>query len=189
MNGSLPGVLLLLVIGISHVSKWLVQQVTKRVQSIGTQQKSPYPSTKPTKRDIDDRNLMIHIPLLVDFAVEFPLIVAFHPMTQILGSSSDVPFPRGPELLTQMAVFFVVEWASRPWVDRMLSDVVLTSNKGGPGTNAPQDSALMLSSAFISPRLTLMIGITLVDALSLLVTFTGRLHLITVVLWASLRRI
>ncbi|KAI9879022.1 MAG: hypothetical protein M1830_009821 [Pleopsidium flavum] len=124
--------------------------------------------------------------LLIHFAIEMPLIVAFHPMTQIFGMDTGVPFPSKLEMLGQIATFFVLEDAYHYWFHRFLhwGPMYRRIHRIHHQYSAP----FGLAAEYASPWETLGLGMGTVGAPLVVGALTGRLHLLTVVVWVTMRQ-
>lgn len=126
------------------------------------------------------------LALGLNFAVEFPLIVAFHPSTQYHGIGYNVPFTHPLEVFTQFVILFAVEEVLKPQIHWYFPPCDSKLEKHS--LDSSHSAACGLSIDYLLPRATLWLAIAAVGMASLLSGITGRLHMFSIVLWAVLRQ-
>lgn len=144
----------------------------------------------------------VRVSLMLDNAIEFPIIFAFHPSTLIYKPQQSPGFPDLGQLVLQVLVFFVIELAFQNWVLRFInisandsSDGTRVACKGGLKTlqdkEAQNDEGIAerLVMDFLRPRGTLLLAVALLSMPTALTTYTGQLHPVAVVGWVVLQQI
>ena len=123
--------------------------------------------------------------LLTHFTVELPEIWLFHPMAQLFGISTGVPFPSLFTMAYQIAIFFVMEDAWHYWTHRAMHWGPLYKNihKIHHQYSAP----FGLAAEYASPIEVLILGIGTVIFPIIWVGITGNLHILTMYCWITLR--
>ena len=133
--------------------------------------------------------------LVLEPAIEFPMIFAFHPTSIIydLGLSSHVPHAN--QLILQVAGFFTIEIV----LQRFILRYVITTPKAAHQICRPdqqncsfatehsrQQEAERLMLDFVRPRAALLISVFLLGSVTRLAKFIGRLHPLAMILWMAL---
>jgi len=127
------------------------------------------------------------LALGLDFAVEFPFIVAFHPSTQYYGIGYGVPYPCSLDVFTHLIIFFAVEEVLKSQIHRLLPPC--DGQLGRHSLNGPHSAVCGLSIDYVLPRATLWLAIPAVGRASLLCGITGRLHMVPIIIWVVLRQL
>ena len=138
-------------------------------------------------------SIWIRFLLVLEPAIEFPLIFAFHPtvMAYNIGKSTNVPHL--DQLVLQVAVFFAVELAFQKCLLRFINiapniaDENCKSNDsiGTPKLrNSHHEEAEDLVMDFVRPRGTLLLAVALLGMPTDLNRYTGQLHPLAMALWA-----
>ncbi|KAI9670913.1 MAG: Methylsterol monooxygenase 1 [Caeruleum heppii] len=124
--------------------------------------------------------------VLIHFAIEMPLIVGFHPISTFFGMRVDLPFPSIWLMLQQIVTFFILEDAYHYWLHRFLhwGPMYQHVHKIHHQYSAP----FGLAAEYASPWETLLLGLGTIGAPMLVGAVTGHLHLLTVILWVTLRQ-
>jgi hypothetical protein len=133
--------------------------------------------------------------LMLDCAIEFPFIYAFHPTILIHGVHQGPNLPSDWQLLLQVAVFFAVEVAFQNCVlnfVRITPETPKMHNKTtfiaeySESTRCEDAESYVL--AFLRPRGTLLLSIGLLGTPTALTKYTGYLHPMAMLLWAVLEQ-
>lgn len=124
--------------------------------------------------------------LLIHFTIEMPLIIGFHPITNLFSCSITTPFPSFTEILLQTTLFFFLEDAYHYWVHRFLhwGPMYRKVHRIHHQYSAP----FGLAAEYASPWETLILGLGTVGAPLAFSIITGKLHLATVIFWVMLRQ-
>ena len=114
----------------------------------------------------------------LDFALEYPLVFTFLPsvhqtQSRVIWSSNPKPIA----LIFQIVVLLLVE---------NLCSILLPAF--GPSQEKEFAAAIALSAEFLAPRITLMVGIPLLESILLGRVVVGQLHFGGIVGWLVLRR-
>ena len=119
--------------------------------------------------------------LLLDYAVEFPFIVAYHPLTLTCHATKLQHPPTDNVVFTQVLLFFGVEWALYQLFVRYCP---LFSIEGST-------TAFRIATDFTVARTTVLVAISVIQAPSLIGigSHLGDFHFVTVVVWIFLRRL
>lgn len=154
------------------------------------------------------RPFWIRILLVLDPAIEFPLILAFHPATlaraTTCSSKPALSFPEeARELLVQIFVLCAVELLTQHCIQRLItfphpSELPLPEQAAGVGNYSPtqvaeddDETANALVVEFIQQRAALLVATALIGAPSSLLTpyvGNGKLHSGALVGWMTLRQ-
>jgi len=123
--------------------------------------------------------------LLTHFMVELPVIWLFHPMAQMFGIQTGVPFPDLFTRAYQIAIFFVFEDMWHYWTHRAMHWGPLYKNihKIHHQYSAP----FGLAAEYASPIEVMVLGIGTVIFPIIWVAITGNLHILTMYAWIVLR--
>ena len=136
--------------------------------------------------------------LILDPAIEFPFIFAFHPTTVTYRLRQNPRFPTNEQLLVQVAVFFAIELAFHNCVLRFIhipTDVPdapyrPTSVVEYRGKEELEDEvAESLVVDFLRPRGTLLLAVGLLGMPTALTRYTGQLHPMAMAGWVALQQL
>ena len=161
-----------------HCGRWLVHTI------------SPKSKLKP----VDTSKIWLHIALTLDYAIEFPLFLVFHPSTllhprDIFGWAS---LPGPSQLLLQLGVFFLVECALQKCIldnVHIFSSSVTEDGKTEGGVVCEEDAlAARIVFDFIRPRATLLIVAWLLAGSGRLTAVTGPAHVGSMACWVVLQQ-
>ncbi|WPK27423.1 hypothetical protein PUMCH_004810 [Australozyma saopauloensis] len=123
--------------------------------------------------------------LMSHFMVEVLPIWFFHPISAKIGMTFDVPFPAWTKVLTQLAIFFVLEDAWHYWLHRGLHYGVFYKyiHKQHHRYAAP----FGFTAEYAHPVEVALLGMGTVGLPLIWCYFTHDLHLFTISLWICLR--
>ncbi|KAL9025657.1 MAG: hypothetical protein Q9180_007623, partial [Flavoplaca navasiana] len=130
-----------------------------------------------------------YLAFTLDYAVEFPLFLAYHPTALAFPNHvvHTVPLLSVHQSVVQVLVFFLLDWAFQFYILRFLSLPDRTDQYGPKDAEA--DDAFKLALAFIRPRGALLIAIAVIGSPSPLNTYTGKLHVLSMVSWVTLSQL
>lgn len=133
------------------------------------------------------RSSYVYLAFTLEYAIEFPLFFAYHPTTLTFPSNvvTTVPLPTFSQSIVQLAVFFAIDWAFYFYVQRFLN--METRKADADPTETGDGDAFRLTMEFIRPRGALLLAVAFVGSPSPLNTYTGRLHVLSMVSWIILR--
>ncbi|KAI9736272.1 MAG: C-4 sterol methyl oxidase [Cirrosporium novae-zelandiae] len=136
----------------------------------------------PTAREQWDCAKMV---LLSHFTVELPQIWFFHPMAQFCGLDTGVPFPSALTMVYQICIFFIMEDTWHYWLHRSMHYGFLYRyiHKIHHKYTAPFGFA----AEYASPIETMTLGLGTVASPILFCAFFGKLHILTMYIWITLR--
>ncbi|KAF2202266.1 hypothetical protein GQ43DRAFT_480036 [Delitschia confertaspora ATCC 74209] len=163
---------------IFHCSRWLIHAI------------GPNPKFEP----INSSTIWLHIALTLDYAIEFPLFLVFHPSTLLYHCDvfSWATLPGPSQLILQLGVFFLVESALQKCV---LDHVDIFSaprpKEEKEKTNVKYDEdrlAARIVFDFIRPRATLLIVTWLLAGPRRLTAVTGPAHVTSMAWWVVLQQ-
>lgn len=135
------------------------------------------------------RSSYIYLAFTLDYAIEFPLFLAYHPTTLAFPNNvvNTIPLPTLGQSAAQVLVFFFWDWAFQFYVMRFLS---LPNGREESGPKDPEDDdAFHLALEFIRPRGAVLIAIAIIGTPSPLNSYTGKLHVLSMVSWIVLRQL
>lgn len=148
------------------------------------------------------RAFWVRLFLILDNAIEFPFIFAFHPSTLIYKVHQSPRFPDLEQLVLQVLVFFVIELAFQNCVLRFVnistngtSDSTALMCKDVPKTlqakqaQINEEIAKRLVMDFLRPRGTLLLAIALLSMPTALTSYTGQLHPVAMVGWVVIQQL
>lgn len=139
----------------------------------------------------------IRLALILDTAIEFPLVFAFHPFSPSYNFNESPRLPTSLQLMLQVAVFFAVEVALQNYVLRFIkvqpetpySKCEIQRLAEYPAEeleeNGDAEGPMM---DFARPRATLLLVIALLGVPTTLNQYTGELHPVAMVLWVVLQQ-
>lgn len=136
--------------------------------------------------------------LVLEPAVEFPLILAFHPTTLASRVSMTNRLPGVDGLALQVLIFFAVELAFHKCVLRFITITPKHSLDKAtfrsfvekyPSYASHDEDAERLVFDFARPRGALLLAIGLLGRQTGLTRFTGQLHPMAMVLWIALEQL
>ncbi|EKG22178.1 hypothetical protein MPH_00506 [Macrophomina phaseolina MS6] len=122
---------------------------------------------------------LLHLALTLDFAIEYPLILAFHPATLTYPRDpfSQAEAPSALELAAQVGVCVLVEAACALALSSRLFRIADKFASGG------DDPALRSTLRFLRPRAAILLAAALLGTPSSLTAVTGRLHAASMAVW------
>ncbi|KAM0484368.1 hypothetical protein ACHAPE_000548 [Trichoderma viride] len=125
------------------------------------------------------------IVLVSHFTAELPQIWFFHPIATYFGMDYGIPFPSVLTMTWQIALFFVMEDTWHYWFHRTLhyGPLYRSIHKMHHLYSAP----FGLAAEYASPIETGLLGIGVVGSPILVLALTGKLHLLTMYIWITLR--
>lgn len=134
------------------------------------------------------RSPYLYLAFTLEYAIEFPLFVAYHPVTLTFPNNvaTTLPLPTAGQAIVQLAIFFAVDWAFQFYVLRFFT--VQTTSANSDHGNSEDDEAWTLAIDFIRPRGALLLTVAFVGAPSPLKEYTGRLHVLSMIGWTILRQ-
>ena len=130
---------------------------------------------------------------VLDCAIEFPFIFAFHPMNQTRHLPRTVPTPSDGQILLQVAVFFAVQMA---FENSVLNYITVIPE--APATKHGSREMLVDSQEesceaaeryvlmFLRPRGTLLLSVAILGTPSVLTDYSDKIHPMALVLWFAL---
>ncbi|OJJ43627.1 hypothetical protein ASPZODRAFT_74056 [Penicilliopsis zonata CBS 506.65] len=124
--------------------------------------------------------------LLIHFVVELPLIVFFHPMMEFCGVHFDIPFPTIRAMIPQIIIFFLVEDTYHYWIHRLMHWGPLY--RSIHRIHHQYATPFGLAAEYASPWETLVLGFGTIGPPLVLGYFTDNVHLLTVIIWVTLRQ-
>ena len=121
-----------------------------------------------------------HILLLLDYTVEFPFIVAYHPWASVRKANGSVYPLTDIVILTQLLVLLASEWAVYQSFVRFIP--LFSIEESTPASR--------IATEFTVSRTTLLLAIAIINGPSQvgLALRSGQLHFMAVVGWMLLRR-
>ncbi|XRM47158.1 C-4 sterol methyl oxidase [Aspergillus tubingensis] len=124
--------------------------------------------------------------LAIHFIVEMPMIVLFHPMMELFGLKYALPFPDLKTLAIQITIFFFVEDTYHYWLHRAFhwGPLYRAIHRVHHQYAAP----FGLTAEYASPWETMLLGLGTIGPPLVLGSFTGEVHLMTVLAWVALRQ-
>ena len=139
----------------------------------------------------------IQLLLVLEPALEFPMIFAFHPTVMAYDIRLKAHLPHAEQLISQVGVFFAVEMAFQECVLRFIiapktmsgaSDLQDMSEHSPPeGPHYQEAEKLVLD--FSRPRGALLLAIALLGPPTRLNRYTGQLHPIAMVIWVVVQQL
>lgn len=134
------------------------------------------------------RSSYLYLAFTLDYAIEFPLFVSYHPVTLVFPNNvaTTLPLPTVSQMIAQLAIFFIIDWAFHFYVLR--SFAVQTTKMDSNRSKSEDDEAWTLVIDFIRPRGALLLAVAFSGAPSPLNQYTGRLHVFAMVGWVILRQ-
>ncbi|KAL4890561.1 fatty acid hydroxylase superfamily-domain-containing protein [Aspergillus ambiguus] len=136
---------------------------------------------------VSDQGTCVKYILAIHFIVELPLIVLFHPMMDLCGLQYRLPFPHLKSLAAQIIMFFLVEDTYHYWLHRAFhwGPLYRKIHRVHHQYAAP----FGLTAEYASPWETLLLGFGTIGPPLVLGYVTGEVHLVTVLVWMTLRQI
>ena len=144
-------------------------------------------ATKPSlRKDILKRHRDIWgwLFLLLDYAVEFPTIIVFHPAVSRYGINVKASLPTVWHLSIQVALCFVAEYMCCRHLPRIQSFLGFQSETDP----SDGDSASWLATEYTTPRVALLLYLGAIAPLQSYWFLGGRLHFASIVVWIILRQ-
>ncbi|KAL7417739.1 fatty acid hydroxylase superfamily-domain-containing protein [Mrakia frigida] len=124
--------------------------------------------------------------LFSHFFIELPVMGGFHGFTSYFGiQSHQVPFPHWTKMAYQIAIFFVIEDTCHYWFHRALHTPRLYKMIHKVHHEYP--APFGLTAEYAHPLEVLILGAGTIGAPIGWVAYTKDLHLVTVLLWMTLR--
>ena len=129
---------------------------------------------------------MTELVLGLTFAVEYPLIVAFHPC-QLDGISYSIPLHQPIEAIAQFVLICVVE---EVWKSQIMWFLIpcTRSAKGKHSLDGPHSAACGLTIDYLLPKATLWFAIMAIWMVSFITGLHGKLQMFPIVLWVAGRQ-
>jgi hypothetical protein len=161
-----------------HCGRWLVHAV----------------GLNPKFEPIDGATVWLHIALTLDYAIEFPLFLSFHPSTllyprDVFGLET---LPGPSQLIFQLGVFFLVESALQKCILKHVDIFPALGKREGKGKAkivCDEDRlAARIVFDFIRPRATLLIVTWLLAGPGRLTAVTGSVHVASMAWWVVLQQ-
>lgn len=143
-------------------------------------------ATSPKKSLGPHPSHMTELALGLSFAVEYPLIVAFHPWTQRNGADYSVPPLRPEETPLQLIIFWAVEEILKSQI--MWFFPPCAEPEGKHSLNGPHSAACGLSVDYLLPKATIWFAIMAVWMVYALVGLTGKLQTLPIIAWLVVRQ-
>jgi len=145
-------------------------------------------------KQIDFSRLWLHVTLTLDYAIEFPLFLVFHPSTLLHGHDvfGWAALPGPGQLILQLGVFFLVESALQKCVLDFVDLFPGAGEREGKGKAkavCDEDSvAARIVFDFIRPRATLLLVAWLLAGPGRLTAATGPVHVASMAWWVVLQQ-
>lgn len=133
----------------------------------------------------------IRLLLVLEPAIEFPVMFAFHPTLMAHDMGQNARLPRVDELILQVVVFFAVELAFQGCILRYMITVPYTGLEKSisvghlPSQGPHYEEAERLVLDFVRPRGALLLAVALLGTPTDLNRYTGQLHPFAMVLWMA----
>ncbi|PSN59698.1 hypothetical protein BS50DRAFT_222605 [Corynespora cassiicola Philippines] len=143
---------------------------------------------------IGGSKIWLHVALTLDYAIEFPLFLFFHPITLLYhyDTFSWTALPGPSQLLLQLGVFFLVESALQKCVLDHVNIFPHAGQRDGNGKKATADDEDRLAASivfeFIRPRATLLIAAGLLGGVGRVAAVTGPAHVVSMASWVVLQQ-
>ncbi|KAI9041892.1 sterol desaturase family protein [Aspergillus affinis] len=136
---------------------------------------------------VKDQWTCVKYILAIHFIIELPLIVLFHPMMELCGLSYTLPFPQLRTIAAQIVTFFLVEDTYHYWLHRSMhwGPLYRSIHRIHHQYAAP----FGLTAEYASPWETLLLGFGTIGPPLIMGLVTGEVHLMTVLVWMTLRQI
>ena len=148
-------------------------------------QRLSFPNT--TIEGESPRRHMTEMALGLGFAIEFPLIVAFHPWTMYTGVDYSIVPIRISQTVLQILLFYAVEAASQSKIVWFFPPC--TGSKERKHTlNGPHSAACGISLDYLLPKATLFLAIGLIWMTSVVASMVGKLQMSAVIVWVVTRQ-
>lgn len=127
------------------------------------------------------------LALGLSFAIEYPLIVAFHPWVQYSGVGYGTSILRPMEAITQFLIFSATEEILKPHIMWFLAPC------GGPAEtkhslNGSHSAACGLTIDYLLPKATLCFAIMTIRIVSVFTKLTGELQMFPIIIWVVVRQ-
>lgn len=134
------------------------------------------------------RSSYIYLAFTLDYAIEFPLFLEYHPTALAFPNNfaSAIPLPALSQSVAQLLVFFFLDWAFQFYVLRFFS--LPTGREESSPKDPEDDDAFCLALEFIRPRGAVLIAIGVLGSPSPLRSYTGKLHVLSMVSWIVVRQ-
>ena len=155
--------------------------------------KDPSPQAGSPSKAQQPRPLGFDLLLLLSPALEYPFMLALHPITLAFPTASQSGIPGPVELLQQIGVLLAVEMLFRVVAGHVVSLSVDGAAAQVPGTGSkcaassepdPDDEVLSgLAVDFMSPRAALLLGTAAVALISGSGNQVGALHPLAMIVW------
>lgn len=151
--------------------------------------RQPYaPKTTIVRRALGPHpSHMTELALGFSFAIEYPLIVAYHPWTQRNGVSYSVPLLQPTEAITQFIIFSLVEEILKSRFMWFLTPCAGQSG-GKHSLNGPHSAACGLTIDYLLPKATIWMAIMVIWMVYLLTGITGKLQMFQIIVWVVVRQ-
>ena len=130
---------------------------------------------------------MTELALGFSFAIEYPLIVAYHPWTQYNGVDYSIPLLQPAETITQLAVITLVEEILKSRIMWFLTPCA-GPLEGEHSLNGAHSAACGLTIDYLLPKATLWLGIMVMWTVYAVVGITGKLQMFPIVVWVVVRQ-
>ena len=121
------------------------------------------------------------------FAIEYPLIVAFHPWTQYNGVDYSVPLHQPAETIKQLFVYYVVEEIVKSVITWFLTPCA-EPLEGKHSLDGLHSAACGLTIDYLLPKATLWLAIIVNWMVYALTGVTGKLQTFPIIVWVVIRQ-
>ncbi|KAM0802921.1 hypothetical protein BDR22DRAFT_887251 [Usnea florida] len=125
--------------------------------------------------------------LNLEYAVQFPILTAFHPLVSRLNINDWTSFPGLPRLIGQVLVFLAIDYISLKFFSRCYQDIFEDDDSNDNVLLNDTSPALEVATDFSASGTTLLLAITLIELSSRLRYFTGGLHFTAILCWLLIR--
>ena len=169
---------------IMYLLRWFLD-----IRSLSRLSRQLYAPKMKTRR----RTLGPHPPHITElvlglsFAIEYPIIVAFHPWTQYSGVGYSVPLLQPMEAVTQLIIFSAVEEILKSRIMWFLMPCAGTV-EGKHSLNGSHSAECGLTVDYLLPKTTLWLAIMVIWMVSVLTGITGKLQMFPIIIWVVVRQ-
>lgn len=130
---------------------------------------------------------MTELALGFSFAIEYPLIVAFHPWTSYNGVDYSVPLLQPIEAITQLIILSAVEEILKPQIMLLLPPCT-GPEESKHSLNGSHSAACGLIVDYLLTKATLWLAIMVIWMVSVLTGITGKLQMFPIIVWVVARQ-
>lgn len=139
------------------------------------------------KNVFSEEETLIRLFFVFENTVAISLITSFHPVTLLYGTAVELPFPSAAQNFMHCTVLFTIERGFRYWVYQILLSG--GANQSSISRSHGNDvAAFKIAGEFMAYKGTLILAMAVIGGSNPLGIHSNRLHFISIVLWAVLRR-